>query len=258
MRRPLARSLAALSGALLLAAPVLAERPSINSINTELHRNRAAMCAKADADGDSYRPFVCDARCDCIPPDFIAELESCSETAPGSFVASQPDEVFSGSCVEAFEPNTCSGLFGGSALACSANSGNQCNTQADCESGATCVDLSGLGIPAKICLDPCSTNADCAPISLGLSCASSFSCTPFGCPAGWTCGAGGTCEKAGCTTDDDCDIVLQGPAASLVGVGADDSPDPVSCNVNGSSSSISSNDALECIAQIEAVTGACQ
>ena len=36
--------------------------PARNSIE----RNRAAMCAKADADGDSYRPFVCDARCDCL------------------------------------------------------------------------------------------------------------------------------------------------------------------------------------------------
>jgi hypothetical protein len=248
------RLLITLTGTLVLALPAFAERPSVNSINTELHRNRTAMCAKADADGDSYRPFVCDARCGCIPPDFIAELESCSETSPGTFVASQPDEVISNSCAEQFD--SCLPLSGSTILACSSNSGNQCSEDSDCAPGASCIDFSELGFPIQICVDSCATNAQCP--SLGFSCTSSFPCQ-FGCPSGWTCGTGGTCVKAGCTSDDDCDFVLPGPALSLAGVGSEDSPEPVTCSVSGVGPvSINSNDALACIEQIEAVTGACQ
>ena len=256
MHRPLARYSIVLAGLLLLGAPALAERPSVNSINTELHRNRT--CAKADADGDSYRPFVCDARCDCIPPPFIAEVESCDETSPGTFVAKQPDEVISNSCVEEFAENSCSENFE-SVKGCSWNSGFDlpCTNTAQCFGGAFCVIPPGL--PIGVCIDPCTSDADCPPISQGFSCTSSFLCT-FGCPSGWTCGTGGTCVKAGCTSDDACDIVLPGPGLSLVGVGPNDSPEPVSCSFSGGGGPvpINSNDALECIAQIEAVTGACQ
>jgi hypothetical protein len=260
MRRPIAQILATL-GASLLALPALAQRPSVNSINTELHRNRAAMCAKADADGDSYRPFVCDARCDCIPPDFLAALESCSETSPGTFVASQPDQVVSHACVEEFGENSCSenfvDLFGTPFKGCSWNSGFDlpCTSNAQCFGGASCVIPPGLSV--GVCIDLCTSDADCPDPSIGSSCQTLFPCSG-GCPSGWTCGANNTCTKAGCTSDAECDIVVPGPGLSLTGVGSEDSPEPVTCSVAGAAAPISSNDALLCIEQIEAVTGSCQ
>jgi hypothetical protein len=61
-----------------------------------------------------------------------------------------------------------------------------------------------------------------------------------------------TCVKAGCTSDDDCDVVFPAPTLTLSGVGSNDRPEPAFCGT----APISSNDALECIEQIEVVTGA--
>jgi hypothetical protein len=229
-----------------------------------------AVCAKSDVDGDSYRPFVCEPRCDCIAPDFLAQLESCAETTPGTFVASQAGPAPSPSCVTPEPSNQCGVISyaAGQAFvlvdACDSSSEFGCYESSDCASGEVCSeDDSGF---LGRCHVPCSSIEDCPQPPP--ACVTSVSCqVDEQCPSGWDCAWSapfvGTCRKYGCTSDADCEFVLAGPSVTLAGVGAANSPAAVACSVTADSGDavsqlINSNDALECIAQIEAVTGACQ
>jgi hypothetical protein len=236
---------------------------AVAQLEAELERTRAAACAEADFRGVSYRPFTCEPRCGCIAPDFLAQLESCEQTAPGTFVASQSGSP--SACVES-PPNVCSLIFfpSGEILvgldACASSSEFGCFESSDCPSGEVC----GGATPfvAGRCHVPCESIEDCPQPPP--HCETSIPCNfAVPCPSGWTCSSllGGSCQRSGCTSDADCAF----PAlnVTLAGVGSADDPAAVDCSVTGEfgivvSQPINSNDALYCISQIEAVTGACQ
>jgi hypothetical protein len=237
---------------------------AVEQLEAEVERNRAAMCAKADFDGDSYRPFVCDPRCGCLEPDFLAELVSCSETSPGTFVASQSGPP--SSCVVPAPSNFCGAIpyATGQAIAfvdaCGSSSQRSCAESSDCSNGEFCSNSNGFD---GICHIPCSSTADCAQPPP--RCETSIQCNfAIPCPSGWTCSSllgGGSCRKSGCTSDADC--VVPGRGVTLAGVGPADSPAAADCSVSDElgrvvTTPINSNDAFFCIAQIEAVTGECQ
>ncbi len=171
----------------LAATAALAQsRPSIGAIDAQQQRITAAICAKADVDGDTYRPFVCEPRCDCTQA--LGVPSSCQETSPGIYLLG-----FS------TLPGTCNSSV------CTNSSFQPCSTGFPCQiAGETC---SGLIIQA--CRRSCSTSAQCPPRPSGL--------------------------------------------AQLTGVTTPDSPDVVTCNVGGVVTEINSNDALQCIAQVDAV-----
>ena len=266
----------ALAGAGAAAAPKTEPpRPdgppglAVEEVEVELERTRAAMCAKSDFDGDSYRPFVCDPRCDCLNSEFISELERCEETTAGTFVASQADlEAPPASCVSP-QTNLCRAtnipdpFFTIIVDACATSGLSGCFETADCPSGEVC-SRDDDGTQGR-CYDPCTSIADCAqPPS---RCETSIACQHDGqCPDGWSCALTslfqGTCRKTGCTSNADCELVLPGASVTFAGVGPADSPAPVECSVSTGAGDpvttpINSNDALFCISQIEAVTGAC-
>jgi hypothetical protein len=236
---------------------------AVAQLEAELERTRAAACAEADFRGVSYRPFTCEPRCGCIAPDFLAQLESCEQTAPGTFVASQSGSP--SACVES-PPNVCSLIFfpSGEILvgldACASSSEFGCFESSDCPSGEVC----GGATPfvAGRCHVPCESIEGCPQPPP--HCETSIPCNfAVPCPSGWTCSSllGGSCQRSGCTSDADCAF----PAlnVTLAGVGSADDPAAVDCSVTGEfgivvSQPINSNDALYCISQIEAVTGACQ
>ena len=205
MRRSI---LATLCVSLLASLPAASvERPSVASVDAQQKRTNVAICAKADADGDSYRPFVCTPRCDC----FAAVRaqgntpSSCQQTSPGLF-----DVAFLGA------PGTCNNG------ACSYSSFATCLPAIPlCPAGESCVSGGGLpGFPSVyFCKRTCASNAGCPQI-----------------------------------------VAAQ---AHLSGVGAPDSPNAVQCTVapnltTPSTTKINSNDALECLTQVEAATGPCQ
>ena len=111
---------------LLSALPAGAQqgRPSINSVDAAQKRTNAAICAKADADGDSYRPFVCDPRCDCLAPVLLQGSPTvCDESSPGVFEIGTPG------------PPTCNNGR------CAGVGGSACVPElpATCPSGQQCV-----------------------------------------------------------------------------------------------------------------------
>lgn len=127
--------------AILLAAPAFAQsRPSIGKIDAQQSRLEAAICAKADADGDSYRPFVCPARCDCFQT--LGVPSSCQETSPGTYQIGF--STLPGTC----SSNVCSN-----------------STFAPCSTGAPCLAAGEVCIGTIIgsCRRTCSTGADCPP-----------------------------------------------------------------------------------------------
>lgn len=210
----------------LAAAVLMAPRPSINQLHTEVNQNRAVMCAGADARGDTYRPFFCTSRCPCGVP---SNLTSCTETAPGSFEAtSDPLDV----CVaerHQCEPIEVCGPFGCSTSnLCTSSSHFSCGNGVTCPSGETCqpVDLSGTGV----CLRGCASASDC-PLTGNNVCQSD--------------------PSTSCTMDADCGVVT----FTLDDVGPADAVQPATCD---GFVPISSNDALDCLAAVEAQTGPCQ
>lgn len=246
--------------ALLVSLPALAERPSLGSVNAELHRNRDAMCAKADADGDSYRPFVCDARCDCISAATLSKLETCDETSPGTVTATGVETAPGPSCEEQSLPGQCVPIpqlpgFGlcGTYDGQPAYSGQACNPASpSCPAGETCFDAPAAGLGGSpICVRGCTSPADCPSTSLGSLCVVPGCSGPADCPTGYGC-LDGFCVKP-CSADADCDLVSI-TAVTLQGVAPEDSPQAVLCD----GQPINSNDALRCIDQIEQVTGPCQ
>jgi hypothetical protein len=189
------RSISTLVVAVLFAAiPAAAQqRPSVSSLDAAQKRMNAAICAKADADGDSYRPFSCDPRCDCLAPLLLPYVAaSCQETAPGNF-----------SIAFNTPPGTCDASY------CSTSSLQLCSAGALCMvTGETCVfGLFGVGS----CRKPCGSSADCPPRFAG--------------------------------------------GGALSGVSPADSPNVVQCQAGAQLPvPINSNDALECLARVEATT----
>jgi hypothetical protein len=237
-----------------------------------LERTVAAICAKADADGDSYRPFVCDPRCDCLADAValagaIGPSNACEETAPGDFalIGDVPRSLLcegfcsfngqSGTSDPCNQDSDCPLFFGFDFC----TPGNNCN-----ESGAPCfndVDCPGLdqicytedalyGMEGGFCPEVgsvCSVDADC---SVG------FSCVDGGCqiPANeaTVCNVGALLPSPVV-----CATLPPLPILTLGGVAPADSSDSVQCAVVplSSSEAINSNDALECITQIETAIG---
>ena len=209
----------------LAAVALMAPRPSINRLNTEVNQNRAVMCTGADARGDTYRPFFCEPQCTCSVP---SNLTSCTQTAPGSFEAtSDPLDV----CVP--ELHQCESLqvcgpFGCStASVCTSSSQSSCVTDPDCPSGEFCAPVS---FESGICVRGCSSASDCPPTG-NTVCQADPSTT--------------------CTTDADCGVVT----FTLDNVGPADAVEPATCD---GFVPLSSNDALACLAEVEAQTGTCQ
>ncbi len=171
----------------LAATAALAQsRPSVAAIDAQQQRFTAAICAKADADGDSYRPFVCEPRCDCFLP--LGVPSSCQETSPGILLIG-----FS------TLPGTCNSNV------CTNSSFQPCSAGVPCQiAGETCS-----GFIVQACRRTCSTNANCPPRPSGL--------------------------------------------AQLQGITTPDNPGAAICTVNTVAREINSNDALQCLAQVEAV-----
>lgn len=172
---------------LLLAASVAAQsRPSISALDARQDRMEAALCAKADADGDTYRPYVCPARCDCFQA--LGVPSSCQESSPGTYQIG-----FS------TLPGTCSSNV------CSNSTLQPCGTGVPCQiAGESCV-----GSIVKACVRTCTTSANCPPRPSG--------------------------------------------GVILSNVTTPDSPAVATCNANGVVTEINGNDALQCLAEAEAV-----
>lgn len=134
--------------AVLAALPASAQqqRPSINTIDAAQKRLNAAICAKADADEDTYRPFVCEPRCDCLAGLLqSASPVSCDETAPGKFSIRFPAPT-----------GTCAGGI------CANSSGLGCSGGIPlCPSGEVCVTTCALNICISTCRMPCSSDSSC-------------------------------------------------------------------------------------------------
>jgi hypothetical protein len=114
-------------------------QPARNSVE----RNRAAMCAKADADGDSYRPFVCDARCDWtpdIPPAVLTAIQSCVEAPSGTITAETLTTT-------PFDDGICN------PPSCTGSSLDFCAFNDECPLGEECV--------SSFCIRPCQNNSEC-------------------------------------------------------------------------------------------------
>jgi hypothetical protein len=238
-------------------------------------------------DGDTHRPEVCDARCDCLAGEDLSGYGSCNQTAPGDFrIISNDAQDWGGGCGFApvcvvLDPNP--PVLG----MCPADSSyGACSRSSDCPSGQVCVGQP-VDNPVKLCsltATPCVTDANCvggdycavvngsclmgcsadsdctAPIPL---CAASSltPCTPFGneCTQ-----PGEHCDplylKCGrtCSSDPDCGFAGTADVTVLAGVDAGDPAAPATCNPPSTTTvPINSKDAGACVATIEAVTGPC-
>jgi hypothetical protein len=131
---------------LLAIAPALAQqRPSVNSIDAAQKRLTAAVCAKADADGDTYRPFTCDPRCDCLGPLFEAGAPSaCEQTQADEFSITFPAAT-----------GTCAGGI------CANSSFQGCGGGGFCPLGEACITSCALNICISTCRLPCSSDSAC-------------------------------------------------------------------------------------------------
>jgi hypothetical protein len=190
---------------LFLLAPLLAAAPplSLDSLAAEQRRLKNAICAKADADNDDYRPYVCKPRCGCLTKAFIRNASRCEATGPDTFTIESV--VAPGQCQAG--GGTC--IVGSSGLACLGEN------QTCLVAGETCVRSCQFGICFNQCRRPCASDLDC-PATTAI--------------------------------------------AILSGVTQPDSPDVVLCDAGDGAGArkINSNDALACLARIEAVTGPCE
>jgi hypothetical protein len=124
------------------------QRPSLSSLDAAQKRTNSAMCAKADADGDSYRPFFCDPRCDCLAPLLLQGSPNiCEESSPGVF-----DIAITG-------PPTCTNGY------CVGVATGSCNASVNfCGPGQVCVASCFLTACTYRCELPCTSDATCPPI----------------------------------------------------------------------------------------------
>lgn len=215
----------------------------VTTLETEHDRTRTSICAKFDF--EDYRPFVCDARCDCLTPASTGEIaangDACVEPTPGTIEAIQTipphDAICKGFCID-----------GGQ------NVVGVCSHVGDCPAGSGCVFTTGPPLPttdSRFCSDDlisCGFDEDCAP--------------------GFTCFAGGcrnsnlaACPALPPASPVICESVPQRTVtiARLTGVTTPDAPDVVNCNVirgpGPHSQPMNSNDALECVQQFQTAMG---
>jgi hypothetical protein len=150
--------LAVLVFSLLAALPASAQRLSVASVDRAQKRMTAAICAKADADGDSYRPFICTPRCDCLADQLASQTpQSCEETEPGSFSIDFP--AAAGTCGAGgfcANPNPVGCVAIGGSFACF-------------NPGEVCVSSSFAGITFRTCQRPCSSDASCPGTAVTLT-----------------------------------------------------------------------------------------
>jgi len=161
-----------------------------------LERLAEAICEKADADGDSYRPKVCQPRCDCLE-DLLGlpgiQVTSCMETDPETFEIGMSVPQRCGDVPE--WQNSCLG--------------GTCNGPEDCSSPYVCFN----GFPQGLCLLSCSPGEIC--------------------PGGFA-------------TPSSVTLVPVEPVTSAA---------VVMCTETSTSTPINTQDANECLNQVEAVSG---
>ena len=244
-----------------------AERPSLEALE-------AAVCEKADVDGDTYRPRVCDAACSCAP-DTVAYASACSEPEPGTFELTG-DTPTLGTCgslalTGCFQPEGW----------CSTGSYQTCVDTPSCPAGEVCAFYNGI-TDTGVCLTACTTVADCTPeqyCSLGgaacavdADCRSGESCEQVQteaynrcsgsnavCNVDANCPPGETCVNpplasvclANCTTDADCTTGFN-VTLSDVDTVAPATAGPATCSRVGGfpeqEGPINQNDAIACLA----------
>lgn len=236
---------------MLLSPPAGAQtnmRPSIEHGVT-------AICLKADVEGDSYRPYVCDPHCEHLS-DEIATLDAshtCKEPSPGDF------DVRSETLIDLYCQGECSAT------------GFPCTSDSSCP-GNICATVFN---ECSITGDECFSDLNCPVVENhceadsffgGGYCAWSNSCSSSDdCPQGWTC-SGGVCRGVlpECNPPSGllpslvlCASVPQPPVLQLEGV-SEDVTTPTAVTVtrpDASTVPINHGDAQECLSQIEAATG---
>jgi hypothetical protein len=220
----------------------------------------AAMCLKADVDGDSYRPYVCEPSCDALAAN-IATLDpslTCKEPSPGDFY------VRSETLLDAYCEGQCSDTF------------QTCTSDDQCPENFCVTNFDTCFITG----DPCFSTANCPVVDNhcvadalnfeGATCVWPTPCESAAeCPQGWVCqfdGSQNVCQgvvpvcnpPSGLLPDPIlCDTVPQLPVLRLEGV-ADDLTAPTAVGVtlpDDSTASINHGDALECLTLIEVATG---
>jgi cysteine-rich repeat protein len=220
VRNPL--KLAAMVVLVSWVAVTAAPGPSAGQDRLSLDALKVAMCEKADFDGDTYRPKVCDARCDCLTDPLIQNFASCSETSQGNFEF----DVIGAS------PGVCLGYCD--------NQLGFCNVDPDCN-GGTCTGPKG-------CMGPtCNVVSDCPP---GYDSCSGNTLFP---PEVKFCGGAEACEF-----DQECPDTGVLVAANLFLVAPVGDPAPALCKppaIVGAESEINSKDANACLEFIEAQSG---
>jgi len=239
----------------LVQASAAQVRPTLEAQEQRSDAIEAALCAVADAEGDTYRPVFCAAQCGCaFDPGLDAD---CFEESPGTFVGIATGAP--GSCVEGFA--NCSPFSTvGPICDVPASSGDPCVSDDDCSGTEECFVVSGECSPSGVGCDPyaalpCGGTEICLPTSsVCLEPCTVPTTTSVECSVGSQCASGPQTGMT-CSTDADCGgdelVRLAGvtSAGSLVSVSCQ--PDPP----GGTAIPINSNDALECISQIETAIG---
>ena len=130
---------------ILVPLASVAQRSSISQVDgrlasaeTELSRAEAALCAKADADGETYRPYFCSPRCDCLP--LLAGAISCDEPSPGRIEVSDGTGVIMSldPVVAADAPDTVVCDAGGTRTDINSNDALECIEQIETTTGLEC------------------------------------------------------------------------------------------------------------------------
>jgi len=219
--------------ALASAASAQGQRPSLSGLEEEIARTRAALCARADVFGETYRPFFCPPRCDCLDTATLmiapTQTVTCEESPAFRFVIDVQGSM--GTCSE----DACI-----SGQHCASSSFDSCSfSDPDCPTGETCL--------SNNCVLPCSSDAECTGDALCSAsslapCSQSSDC-PF--PAENLC-VNGTCRRT-CSFESTCQVSA---GRTLDDVRDPDSPIPADCGIP-----INSADALQCLADVEAAFG---
>lgn len=232
----LARSVLLIGSIGLAATAVWAERPSLSGLEVEMERTRAAMCALAEFEGATYRPFFCEPACrDCLTAGEIGQFASfqtvtCDEGPAFEFVV-EGSSTFGSCTVAGCSSGFCSGSLGGS-----------CEST-PCPAGESCT-VNPFG--PDFCVRPCTADAQCSGLEPNFCDGTSgVACTQASdCALGETCDLG-TCRRS-CSSG--CNPTT---AVSLLNVKGPDSPEPALCGPDAYNSA----DALACLSEVEATYG---
>lgn len=229
-----------LLGAVLL---LLQSGPSRAQSRPSLEKMQAALCAKADVDGDGYRPIFCPPSCSCNINEPYASGTVCEELTAGDYQVVNPQPYFpecSGVCVGGASAGAaCTAAVQCGAGSCAFSYGrcaggplnsSLCSVPTDCfgfpcnlDSTARCTEF-----------EPCSSDADCAYV--GFSCDAVL----------------GLCTTGPCTGPGSCSAGTKSFLyLSLTNVAAPGALTAADC----AGQRINSNDAAACIAAVEGAIG---